>query len=100
MGRAETADAAVHGALGADQFRIAFAVLVLLAQIGAAANRRARLAIDHAQLIEQNLAAGARLLQARRVDDFLECGEQKLIREDRKLTEEMSQFVVGGLAAL
>src|SRR6266545_3270695 len=100
MGRPEPANAAVHGALGADQLRIAFAVLVLVAQGGATADRRAGLAIDHAELVEQNLATGARLLQARRIDHFLERGEQELIREYRELTDEMSQFVVGGLAAL
>ncbi len=96
VGGAEAEEAAVDGALGADQVGVAFAVLGLVVRIGP---RRGLLAVgppvDHAQLVHQDFLGRPRLLERRCVDHPQQGSDEELIREDRELPDEMGELGVG-----
>src|SRR5262249_54901015 len=79
VGCAKPKDAAVDRAFGAHQIGVSFAVLRVVREVARGCHFSAGSPVDHAQLVEQDLLGGSRLLQRRSIDHSQQGGDQKLI---------------------
>ena len=98
VGRAEPEGAAVHRPLGADQLRVAFAVLRSSSTAAGGRPRPVRPAIDDPQLVHEDFLGRPRLPERRGVDHPQQGRDQELVREHRELPDEVGELGVRRLA--